>query len=129
MSDQPVVISLDRLTWHAGDEVTGVVWLRNLPIVDEARALKARFELREVGTFLTSRHVLGPRFEAQVTRELRFRLPLPHNGPISWVGRRIQLEWWLVVELDLPSMWALDPRAEAKLQVIPRGAALPVTAQ
>lgn len=39
--------------------------------------------------------------------ELAFSVPLPANGPISWQGRHVKIDWGVLVELDVP--WAVDP--------------------
>jgi hypothetical protein len=121
VTEDPIVISLDSATCCVGDAVTGVVWLRDTPRVAEAEEMRVFFELRATTSDGTeNRSSVGLR--GPVNRELRFCLTLPASGPISWTGKQIALEWWVVAELVTPSAWEQNLRTQLKLEVLPRGA-------
>lgn len=63
-------------------------------------------------------HLIGGPFRAGCST--RFELAVPPEGPITWSGRYVKVDWRLEVSLDIP--WAIDPKSKVTFRVVPRGA-------
>lgn len=118
-------VMLSRREYECGEALTGVVRFvePGHQTLTRARAVRLRLSAKVHGSGNRESHDLPPvtLHEGPVTMsQLSFSVPLPAEGPISWQGRHVKVDWAAVVELDVP--WALDPSQAAPFTLKPRGA-------
>jgi hypothetical protein len=64
----------------------------------------------------------GPQIYAgpvQVPLKVPFAFTVPREGPVSYAGRYVKIDWAITVKLDVS--WAIDPKQDAPFRVVPRG--------
>ena len=108
--------------YPVGGRVTGRLVLT---VPERQRATNVRAELhwetsgrgsrnsKKVGeqVLLTGDLLPGP------DRELPFELAVPDDGPITYHGHYININWKVVGRIDIK--WAIDKTADAQLRVLP----------
>jgi hypothetical protein len=114
-------VHLDADAVEAGEVLRGRLQLK----ADEEKLAKAKsLELLVVGRIhgsgtsesveLLIQRLEGP-FSGSVALEFEKRLP---EGPVSWQGRYVKVDWVLRASLDVP--WAIDPKIEVEFRLVPR---------
>lgn len=124
--DEPLfVVRLDQPRYALGDRVHG-----RLVFSPDDRLAKVKLVTVRLRAFVhgSGNDEEAVRVEQQLHQgpvtalALPFEFHLPADGPVSWQGRHVKVDWTVVGELDLP--WAVDPKASACLEVVPRGVAV-----
>lgn len=119
-------VSLD-VTWvEVGGQISGhVLFLDEHGQLEKVRKVEITCRAKLHGSGNTeyvdswSEPVLhaGP---IQVPAKLPFSFRIPEQGPVSYEGRYVKIDWTVTVKLDVP--WAIDPKQEAVFRVVPRSA-------
>jgi hypothetical protein len=122
----PFSIELTRAKFEAGAFVTGaVVFEEKLDELEKARGVRLQVTMNVTGSGNSEKlevydemlH-LGP---VHAPLKLPFRAALPRNGPCSFEGRHVKINWSVRVSADVA--WAIDPKAVEQFEVIPASAA------
>lgn len=88
--------------------------------VKKAKAVYVRLERRVVGDgFDRKNSFCQQAFREPLRMEFHFRCVTPSLAGVSWDGKIGKVTWWVVAEVDVP--WAIDPRVEAKFELVPLG--------
>lgn len=114
-------VELDADPVEAGEVLRGRVRVNpDDEKLEKAKALEVQAVARIHGSGTTEtvelqlQRVEGP-FTGSVAVEFEKRLP---EGPVSWAGRYVKVNWTLQASLDVP--WAIDPKVEVPFRVVPR---------
>jgi len=126
--DLRIVFDDNKTTFLSGEKVSGHIKVR---VNEDVRAERVKMSLAwethgkgNTASGIGAGTHLGPfEWKDGHTQELPFSLELPEY-PVSYSGTNLNVEWKLVVEVDIP--WAFDPKAERVFIVKP---GLPVNYQ
>jgi hypothetical protein len=123
MSRCELAIRLDAPdgVYAAGSEVSGAV-LVDVDAEVECRRLDVTLEWRTHGRGNTYRQVVATRSELPrrwlpgTRHEVPFRFALP-DAPATYHGRYLNIDHYVTARADVP--WAIDPKAEVEVLVVP----------
>ncbi len=124
MSSEPLFeVWLEKDRAQVGETIAGRVTFAHPPSEKLAKVKAVTIELRaRVHGSGDSESVVGAKGvlrQGPVTMaELPFRLLVPADGPVSFQGRYVKIDWEVVAELDIP--WAIDPKRVRPIVVEPR---------
>ncbi|MGA9523021.1 MAG: hypothetical protein WBV82_16250 [Myxococcaceae bacterium] len=117
-----VQLELDTNVVEAGDELSGVVQLGLAPEKRaKAKAVTVRLFAVVHGAGNTEE---APGDEVRIPVEpgsgdrFRFTLKSPKDGPVTYRGPFIKIDWVVRAEVDLP--WDLDPNTQKGVGLLPR---------
>jgi hypothetical protein len=116
-------VQLDADSVEAGEHLRGRLQLKaDADRLEKAKALELTVIARIHGSGtsetveLPVQRLEGP-FTGRVAVEFEKRLP---EGPVSWQGRYVKVDWVLRASLGVP--WAIDPKIDVPFRVVPRQA-------
>jgi hypothetical protein len=110
--------------YYVGSELAGtLIWTpKNTKTPQAIRVIlqwqtsgTGRWEEGQAGSELFS--APDPLVPGQALR-FPFRFRIPAQGPVSYQGKLLRINWRISGEVDLP--WALDERVQQDLEVLPR---------
>ncbi len=119
-------LRLETPVVEAGGEVKGQIYFLDEDAkLDRCKQLQVHCRARVHGSGNSEEIGAGDKLvrdgPIQVPLRLPFSFRIPVEGPVSFQGRHVKIDWEIEVRLDVP--WAIDPRATVPFSVVPRAAA------
>ncbi len=120
MSKCELAITTERETYHPGDVVTGTVSVEvDAEVQCSGLTLTRLWRTHGKGNPSSGAEERVTLFEgiwrAGERQEYPFTLTLPPEGPLTYHGQCLNLDWYLEAQADVP--WAEDPAAQAGISV------------
>lgn len=124
-TSETIAIELDRedARYRAGDRIVGAVIVASLPEDSRGIDLVVKWRTRGDGNTDTEDAVTHRLALDGVARGKPARIPFAASlpaGPVTYLGKTINVEWFVAAQLDLP--WASDPKTERSFVLLPREA-------
>jgi len=119
-------VRIETVQVEAGGEVKGQVYfLDEVAMLDRCKQLQIECRAHVHGSGSSEHVAAGDKLVRDGPIKVPLRVPfsfrIPTRGPISFQGRYVKIDWEIEVRIDVP--WAIDPKATAAFDVVPRRAA------